>query len=90
MPLAIAPFSPPAGPLAGLPLLHLEQARGVLQVRLNRPAKRNSINDGLLAQLHAVHVNGPADISAAVLNGAAAKERVRAFLDRPAHKVDQP
>jgi enoyl-CoA hydratase/carnithine racemase len=41
----------------------------VLHVRLNRPAKRNSVSDELLAQLHTVWVNLPSGIRAAVLSG---------------------
>ena len=58
-----------SGPLAALPLLRLEQAGPVLHVRLNRPAKRNSISDELLAQLHTVFVNMPKDIRAAMISG---------------------
>ena len=58
-----------SGPLSALPLLHLEQAGPVLHIRLNRPAKRNSISDALLAQLHTVFVNMPAAIKAAVISG---------------------
>ena len=45
------------GPLAALHLLRLERSGAVLHVRLNRPAKRNSVSDELLAQLHTVWVN---------------------------------
>ena len=58
-----------SGPLAALHLLRLERAGAVLHVRLNRPAKRNSVSDELLAQLHTVWVNMPAGIRAAVLSG---------------------
>lgn len=57
------------GPLAALPLLKLEAAGPVLHIRLNRPAKRNSVNDELLAQLHTVFVNLPEDKRAIVLSG---------------------
>ena len=53
------PFAAASGPLSSLPLLTLQQAGPVLHVRLNRPAKRNSISDELLAQLHTVFVNLP-------------------------------
>ncbi len=56
-------------PLAALDLLRLERTGPVLHVRLNRPAKRNSICDELLAQLHTVWVKLPADIRVAVLSG---------------------
>jgi enoyl-CoA hydratase/carnithine racemase len=69
MPVAFSPLPDRAGPLGTLPLLRLEQAGPVLHIRLNRPAKRNAINDELLAQLHTVFVNVPADIRAAVLSG---------------------
>jgi enoyl-CoA hydratase/carnithine racemase len=69
MPLAFAPFTAASGPLSALPLLRLEQAGPVLHVRLARPAKRNSISDELLAQLHTVFINMPGDIRAAVLSG---------------------
>ena len=58
-----------SGPLGALPLLRLEQSGAVLHIRLNRPAKRNSISDALLAQLHTVFVNMPATTKAAVLSG---------------------
>ncbi len=65
------PFEPlaPTGALAALPLLRLEQAGPVLHIRLNRPAKRNSVSDELLAQLHTAFVNMPKGIKAAVLSG---------------------
>lgn len=58
-----------SGPLSGLTLLRLERAGPVLHVRLARPAKRNSISDELLSQLHTVFVNVPADTRAAVISG---------------------
>jgi enoyl-CoA hydratase/carnithine racemase len=57
------------GPLAALNLLRLERAGPLLHVRLMRPAKRNSISDELLAQLHTVWVNLPKDIRVALLSG---------------------
>jgi len=63
------PFAAPPGPLAQLPLLRLEQAGPVLHVRLNRPAKRNSISDELLAQVQTVFVNLPKSFRVAVLSG---------------------
>jgi (methylthio)acryloyl-CoA hydratase len=56
--------------LAHLHLLQIERAGPLLHVRLNRSAKRNSISDELLAQLHTVFVAMPKDIKAAVLSGA--------------------
>ena len=71
MTLAFESLAPTSGPLGSvaLPLLQLQQAGPVLHIRLNRPAKRNSISDALLAQLHTVFVNIPAGIRAAVLSG---------------------
>jgi enoyl-CoA hydratase/carnithine racemase len=64
------PFQAPAdSPLAHLPLLRLERAGPVLHLRLNRPAKRNSISDALLAQLHTAFINLPADVRALVVSG---------------------
>ena len=40
-------------------LLKIEQQGAVLTVGLNRPAKRNAINDGLIAQLHTAFLNLP-------------------------------
>ncbi len=66
-------FAAASGPLSeparSLPLLRLEAAGPVLHVRLNRPAKRNSISDELLGQLHTVFVNIPSHIRAVVLSG---------------------
>jgi len=57
------------GPLAALPLLKVQRAGPVVHLRLNRPAKRNSISDELLAQLHGAFVNLPRDARAVVLSG---------------------
>jgi len=56
-------------PLRALDLLRLERSGPVLHVRLNRPAKRNSVSDALLAQIHTVWVNIGSDIRAAVISG---------------------
>ena len=66
------PFQPLAapGPLGALDLLQLEAAGPVLHIRLNRPAKRNSISDALLAQLHTAFLHLPKDTRAVVLSGA--------------------
>ncbi len=65
------PFTPDAGPLAAsaLPLLRLEEAGPVLHIRLNRPAKRNSISDELLAQVQTVFINLPKTVRVAVISG---------------------
>ena len=60
---------PAAGVFAALDLLVLQRAGPVFHLRLNRPAKRNSISDGLLAQIHTVIVNLPRDVRALVISG---------------------
>jgi (methylthio)acryloyl-CoA hydratase len=67
-PAAFQPFAA-SGPLGALSLLRLERSGAVMHVRLVRPAKRNSINDELLAQLHTVFLHRPADIAALVISG---------------------
>jgi enoyl-CoA hydratase/carnithine racemase len=69
MTAAFIPLADPPPALADLPLLRLEQAGPVLHVRLNRPAKRNSVSDALLAQLHTVWLNLPKSVGAAVISG---------------------
>jgi (methylthio)acryloyl-CoA hydratase len=63
-------FTPVTGLLAGLDLLRIEAAGPVAHVRLNRPAKRNAVNDALIAQLHSCFINLPDAVSAVVLTGA--------------------
>jgi len=55
--------------LAALELLHIERSGAVLHIRLNRPAKRNAVNDALVAQLHTAFINLPEGIGAVVLSG---------------------
>jgi enoyl-CoA hydratase/carnithine racemase len=62
-------FIPASGLLAALELLQISQSGPVLHIRLNRPAKRNAINDGLIAQIHTAFVNLPAETRAVVLSG---------------------
>ncbi|MCW5633958.1 MAG: crotonase/enoyl-CoA hydratase family protein [Rubrivivax sp.] len=69
MPLTLQPLHAPSGPLAHLPLLRLEQAGPVLHVRLNRPAKRNSISDELLEQVQTVFANLPRETRVALVSG---------------------
>ena len=66
-----APWPEAPAALRALDLLRIERAGPVLHVRLNRPAKRNSVSDALLAQLHTVWVNLAAlpEIRAAVISG---------------------
>lgn len=63
------PFQPAEGLLAQLDLLKIELAGPVAHVRLNRPAKRNAINDALVQQLQTAMVNLPTSVGAAVLSG---------------------
>lgn len=51
------------------PLITTEQHGPVLHLRLARPAKRNSISDELLAQLHAAFVAMAGDVRVAVVSG---------------------
>ena len=67
--MSLAPLQPTSSPLSGLTLLRLESDGPVLHVRLNRPAKRNSVSDELLAQLHTVWVNLPTGTKVAVISG---------------------
>ncbi|NDY92584.1 crotonase/enoyl-CoA hydratase family protein [Ideonella livida] len=62
-------FQPATGVLATLDLLQITQAGKVLHLRLNRPAKRNAINDTLIAQIHTAFLNLPADVRAVVVSG---------------------
>jgi enoyl-CoA hydratase/carnithine racemase len=57
------------GLLATLELLAVSQHGAVTHVRLNRPAKRNALNDSLIQQLHTCFVNLPEATRAVVLSG---------------------
>jgi len=59
--LAIPDWSPASGALAALDLLHIEHAGALTHVRLNRPAKRNALNDPLVWQLQAAFTGLPAE-----------------------------
>jgi (methylthio)acryloyl-CoA hydratase len=50
-------------------LLQIERTRAVLSVGLNRPAKRNALNDGIILAIGECFANLPADIGAVVLHG---------------------
>jgi len=63
------PFSAATGLLAQLDLLKVEHAGPITHVRLNRPAKRNAISDGLVAQLQTAFVNLPEATRVVVLSG---------------------
>ncbi len=62
-------FTPASGLLASMDLLVISLAGAVAHVRLNRPAKRNAINDTLVAQLQTTFINLPAEVGAVVLTG---------------------
>jgi (methylthio)acryloyl-CoA hydratase len=62
-------FTAVTGVLAQLDLLRIEQRGAVLHLRLMRPAKRNAINDALVAQLHTAFVNLPEGVRAVVISG---------------------
>jgi enoyl-CoA hydratase/carnithine racemase len=59
----------PLPSLHDLPLLRAEARGTVLHLRLNRPDKRNALNDALIAQLHTAFVHLPADTRCVVLSG---------------------
>jgi (methylthio)acryloyl-CoA hydratase len=50
-------------------LIQIQADGPVLHLRLMRPAKRNSINDALLAELHSVFLQMPKDVRCAVISG---------------------
>jgi (methylthio)acryloyl-CoA hydratase len=59
-----------AGALAHLDLLEIAVDGTVAHVRLNRPAKRNALNDTLLTQIHTFFLNVPEGVGAVVISGA--------------------
>jgi enoyl-CoA hydratase/carnithine racemase len=63
------PFVAATGLLAGLDLLRIEHSAAITHLRLMRPAKRNAINDALVAQLHTAFVNLPEATGVVVLSG---------------------
>src|SRR6476469_8461647 len=50
-------------------LLEIEQTGAVLTVGLNRPAKRNALNDGIILEIQDCFSNLPDDIGAVVIHG---------------------
>jgi enoyl-CoA hydratase/carnithine racemase len=58
------------GLLASLDLLAIGHADAITHVQLNRPAKRNAINDALVTQLHTTFVNLPETTRVVVVSGA--------------------
>jgi enoyl-CoA hydratase/carnithine racemase len=63
-------FQPARGALAALDLLDIGVAEPIAHVRLNRPAKRNAINDTLVLQLQSALQQMPQAVKAVVLSGA--------------------
>jgi (methylthio)acryloyl-CoA hydratase len=62
-------FAPATGLLATLDLLRVRVGGPVMHVALNRPAKRNALNDPLVAQLHSAVIHVPPDVRALVISG---------------------
>ncbi len=62
-------FEPAGGMLASLDLLKVEIAGTVGHVRLNRPAKRNAINDTMILQLQTCFQSWPSSVQAVILSG---------------------
>ena len=63
------PFVAATGLLAQLDLLRIEHSATVTHVRLYRAAKRNALNDALIAQLQTAFVNLPETTRAVVISG---------------------
>jgi enoyl-CoA hydratase/carnithine racemase len=55
--------------LAQLSMLRIETAGPIVHLQLNRPAKRNAINDELIAQIHTAFANLPREARVAVVSG---------------------
>src|SRR6201990_1253175 len=51
------------------PLLKIERTGAVLTVGLNRPAKRNALNDGIILAIADCFASLPDDIGAVVIHG---------------------
>ncbi|MFO1329552.1 MAG: crotonase/enoyl-CoA hydratase family protein [Rubrivivax sp.] len=62
-------FAPVSGTLSTLDLLQVTRDGPVLQLRLNRPAKRNALSDPLIQQLHTAFIQLPEDVRAVVVSG---------------------
>src|SRR5258706_12009257 len=50
-------------------LLRIEHDGPLTHLRLNRPAKRNAVNDALIAALHTAFINLPESTCAVVVSG---------------------
>jgi enoyl-CoA hydratase/carnithine racemase len=62
-------FTPATGLMATLDLLRIEHSEAVTHLRLMRPAKRNAINDALIAQIHTAAIHLPESTKALVISG---------------------
>lgn len=65
----MTPATSPSVLLASLDLLKIELDGAIAHVRLNRPVKRNAVNDTLVTQLHTCFINLPEAVRAVVLSG---------------------
>ena len=63
------PFRPAAGRLADFSMLRVETAGPVVHLRLDRPDKRNAINDALVAEIHTAFANLPDEARVAIVSG---------------------
>jgi len=64
------PSIPGAAALGAHGLVEVSVDGAIVHLRLNRPEKRNAINDALIAELHTAFVNLPANARAVVVSGA--------------------
>jgi enoyl-CoA hydratase/carnithine racemase len=63
-------MQPAQSPLSASPVhLTIELHDTIAHLRLNRPAKRNALNDGLIAELHTALINLSDSVRAVVLSG---------------------
>lgn len=63
-------FLPSTGLLGSLGMLRVEQSESIVHLCLNRPDKRNAINDAFLVELQTAFVNLPTSCRAVILSGA--------------------
>src|SRR4051812_8175212 len=63
------PAPPSPSPAPGPIHLTVELRDAIAHLRLNRPAKRNALNDGLIAELHTTLINLPDAVRVVVLSG---------------------
>ena len=61
----------------------LQDGSGIVQLRLNRPAKRNAANDQLIAELHTAFINLPRDARGAARTHRRHPHRGSATAPRP-------